>query len=177
MDDETTMVWGFTWNPARPLTPAERPGVTGDRGPQAGSVGIHAAADDYLPPTSAPGGAFHAMANRSNDYLLDRELQRTRVFTGIVGVWTQDVAVQEIMGGIVDRTKEHLGTSDGGIMAARLYALAAARAMQDHGTPPPGSRNPAAFRVRPAALVLPRETPWVDGSAPWLRIPETADVQ
>ena len=43
----------------------ERPSLTGDRGPQAGSSGIHAAPDDLLPPTSAPGGAWRANLSRS----------------------------------------------------------------------------------------------------------------
>jgi phthalate 4,5-dioxygenase len=169
IDDDACMVWGFTWNPFRPLTDAERPSLTGDRRPQSGSSGIHAAPDDLLPPSSAPGGAWRAKANRSNDYFIDRELQRTKVYTGITGLWTQDVAVQESMGPIVDRSREHLGTVDGGIIAARQLALRAARALQDQGTPPPGCDTPEAFRVRPAAIVLPREVVWTEGAAEWLR--------
>ena len=35
--------------------------------------------------------------NLENEFLIDRELQKTKTFTGIVGINTQDVAVQEGM--------------------------------------------------------------------------------
>ena len=53
--------------------------------------GIHS---DLIP------GTFRPKANRDNDYLIDRELQRTATFTGIKGIGTQDCAVQESMGTI-----------------------------------------------------------------------------
>ena len=48
----------------------------------------------------------------ANDYLLDREIQRTTSYTGIWSVNDQDRSVQESMGPIYDRRKEHLGSSD-----------------------------------------------------------------
>ena len=36
--------------------------------------------------------------------MIDRQVQKTRTFTGIVGTNTQDRAVQESMGRIVDRS-------------------------------------------------------------------------
>ena len=54
---------------------------------------------------------------------------RTVSFTGITGVSEQDSAVQESMGRIVDRTQEHLGTSDTAVIAARRLLLNEARAL------------------------------------------------
>jgi hypothetical protein len=167
MDDETTMVWGFTWHPTRPLRDAERPSSSAGRGPNAGSVGIHAGLDDLLPPISAPGGAWRAKANRGNDYFQDREAQRAVRFSGVPGVWAQDVAVQESMGAIYDRTNEHLGTSDAAIIAVRQYWLRAARALRDEGAMPPGVHAPASYAVRPAAVILPGGASWVEGSRDW----------
>jgi len=50
-------------------------------------------------------------------------MQKTQNFTGIVGVNTQDFALQEGMGQICDRSKEFLGSSDKAI--CRDAALAA----------------------------------------------------
>ena len=48
------------------------------------------------------------LRNKSNDYLIDRKLQKTRSYTGIQGVSEQDAAVQDSQGPIADRTREHL---------------------------------------------------------------------
>ena len=61
--------------------------------------------------------------NRSNDYLIDRQLQKTESMTGIAGVNTQDFALQEGMGAIVDRSKEHVGTTDRAIILLRKILL------------------------------------------------------
>ncbi len=50
-----------------------------------------------------------------------------RSFTGIKGVNQQDIVVQESMGRIVDRTKEHLGPADRAIVHFRRLLLGAAR--------------------------------------------------
>ncbi len=62
--------------------------------------------DDVIPAT------FRLKANKSNDYFIDRQTQKTKTFTGIKGINTQDFALQEGMGPITDRSQEHLGTSD-----------------------------------------------------------------
>ena len=56
------------------------------------------------------------LRNKSNDYLIDRKLQKTSSYTGIKGVSEQDAAVQDSQGPIADRTREHLGPTDLGIM-------------------------------------------------------------
>jgi len=76
-----------------------------------------------------PDGKFvdttRQIANKENDYLVDREAQRTRNYTGIERIFDQDRAVTDSMGPIGDRTKEHLGTSDLAIvgMRRRLQSL------------------------------------------------------
>src|SRR5438046_10378859 len=52
---------------------------------------------------------FRSKQNRSNNYGIDREVQRTESYTGIDGINQQDRALQESMGRIVDRSKEHRG--------------------------------------------------------------------
>jgi hypothetical protein len=68
-------------------------------------------------------------------------------------------------GAIVDRTGEHLGTSDSAIIKVRRRLLSAARVLRDHGTPPPG-QEPAAFLVRSASVVVPPDADWVSAATP-----------
>src|SRR5206468_9271191 len=80
-------------------------------------------------------GTLRPVANARNDYLVDRVAQKTRTFTGIPGVSEQDLAVQESMGPICDRTREHLGTSDLGIIATRRRIIQAAQALENGEEP------------------------------------------
>jgi LigXa C-terminal domain like len=122
---------------------------------------------EYLPPTSRPYGAFYTKANHSNDYLLDRSVQRTQTFSGIPTVGLQDTAVTESMGAIYERDREHLGTSDKMIIRTRLRLLGIARAMRDQGTPPPAAFEPERLRVRSCSVFLPRDVDWVAATESW----------
>jgi hypothetical protein len=92
--------------------------------------------------------------------MIDREAQRTTTFTGIPSIPLQDQAMTESMGAIVDRTQEHLGSTDQMIMMVRRRLLDAAKALRDHGTIPPCVDDPSLYGVRSASLILPRETDW-----------------
>ena len=74
-------------------------------------------------PTHVDQTTFRSRANRENNYLLDRQVQKTETFTGIDGINTQDRAIQESMGRVVDRSKEHLGPADKAIIQARRLLL------------------------------------------------------
>lgn len=101
---------------------------------------------------------FEPVANRANDYLIDREKQRNENFTGMRGIREEDIAVQEDQfgGAITDRTKEHLGTSDAGVIALRRHLLKAVRNLQN-GQEPPEPRQAHAYRVHPSACLMRRE--------------------
>jgi len=110
---------------------------------------------------------FRSKRNRENNYLLDRQVQKTENFTGIDGVNTQDRAVQESMGPIVDRSKEHLGPADKAIIQARRLLLEAVKTVQEGGTP--RGVNATYYALRAAEGVLPREADWHE-----LLLPEMA---
>jgi phthalate 4,5-dioxygenase oxygenase subunit len=78
---------------------------------------------------------FKSIYNRSNNWMIDRDMQRNDTFTGIDGINTQDRAVQESMGPIVDRTKEHLGPADRPITVARRLLLEATDAVERNEDP------------------------------------------
>jgi phenylpropionate dioxygenase-like ring-hydroxylating dioxygenase large terminal subunit len=107
---------------------------------------------------------FHLKANMANDYFIDREAQRTTSYTGIPGINTQDLAVQESMGPIYDRSQERLGTSDVAVIAARRLLIQAVRDVQAGGDPL-GFDGGSSDRIRPAERVMPASTEWHAGIA------------
>ena len=122
IDDTTTFVynWHYACEPGKPLTHEliehhEKEFGRGD--------------NDMIP------GTFRLKRNQSNDYMVDRQMQKTRNFTGIVGVNTQDYALQEGMGPICDRSKEFLGTSDKAIVAMRRLLLEGVNVVERGETP------------------------------------------
>ena len=108
---------------------------------------------------------FIPVRNKENDYRIDREKQRQgRTFTGIYGVREEDCAVQEGMGRIYDRTREHLGMADLAVIQGRRRLLRGARELQQ-GKEPYAATHGEAYHVRSASMVLPRETSWDEGTA------------
>jgi phthalate 4,5-dioxygenase len=116
-----------------------------------------------LPNTADWFGRWRPAANQTNDYLIDREAQRTISFTGINGVFPQDSAVTESMGDISDRTLETLAPSDRMIVMTRRRLLEAARALQDNGTIPPLVDDPdLGASARSGDLIAPEGQPWLE---------------
>ncbi len=119
MDDGTTMV--YNWHHSTtdaPLDDEDRMERRSGNGPA------------HVDQTT-----FRSQANRGNNYLLDRRVQKTETFTGIDGINTQDRGIQESMGPVVDRSKEHLGPADKAIIQARRLLLGAIKTVQQGGTP------------------------------------------
>ena len=104
-------------------------------------------------------GTFRLKRNQSNDYLIDRQMQKTQNYTGIVGVNTQDFALQEGMGPICDRSKEFLGTSDKAIVAMRRILLDAI-AVNEKGGMPRGVEPQTYRTVRAYDRVIPANEDW-----------------
>ncbi len=161
MDDVTTMAWCCSWNPLRPLSEDEQGDHPRVRG------GVHLPPSARLPATTQAGGAWRPVANRGNDYLLDRGVQRTRRFSGVPGISGQDAAVQESMGPIPDRWAEHLGSSDSAVIRVRRLWLQAA---DDHarGAAPVGVDSPESYRVRATGFILDKSSDWVTAANDWI---------
>ena len=105
--------------------------------------------------------------NLGNDFMIDRQMQKTKNYTGIVGINTQDFALQEGMGAIVDRSKEHLGTSDKAIIACRQLLLEAVDAVAEGDSP--RGLDPSTYEtVRPYDAVVPQGKDWEVEFAPEL---------
>jgi len=118
-----------------------------------------------LPNTTGWLGRFRLEANESNDYLLDRGAQeRDEEYSGISGIHLQDQAITESMGPIYDRTQEHLGSSDAMVIRVRRRLIAAARALAEGGTVPPGVDQPGVYRQRSGGVILDEDADWVEAT-------------
>jgi len=78
------------------------------------------------------------------------------------GIREEDIAIQENRyGPTADRTKEHPGTSDAGLIATRRRLLKAMRHPQA-GREPPEPRSGHVYRVHPVAGLFPRDVAFDD---------------
>ena len=140
IDDENTMLYSIDFQPHRALNEAEL---------------AKARSGDWIHSENMPGSDV-GVRNKSNDYLIDRALQASgKSFTGLKGFGTQDCAIQESMGPIVDRSCEHLLLGDAAIIKLRQLLL---QALRDHeeGKGIPGG-DPRSYRVRSIRCELPRD--------------------
>jgi hypothetical protein len=157
VDDHHTMFWSIG-------VPRTRLGADGRRStkdgqPFPGSTGR----PEFLPNSTDWLGRWRLKANAANDYGIDREVQRTQSYTGIDGIHLQDQAITESMGPIVDRSQEHLGTSDAMIIRTRRRLMRAARDLQA-GITPPAVDHPELYRQRSGGVILPRSADWVEAT-------------
>jgi phenylpropionate dioxygenase-like ring-hydroxylating dioxygenase large terminal subunit len=143
MDDHNTMIynWMLAVDEDKPLTPEfiAKQETSAGRGPD-GETAVR-------------------RRTRENDWLIDREVQRRQTYTGIKGVNTQDLAVQESMGPVVDRSREHLGSSDKAIIAYRRILLDVLRDFEQ-GVEPLGVDPKTYRKVRSADIVIPKDVRW-----------------
>lgn len=133
-DDDNCWMFTYSWNASRPLKEGEH----------------HPASDLKKDPRT-----LRATINKDNDYGIDREMQRNVNFTGIANGSVQDAGIQESMGAICDRTKEHLGTSDSAIINLRRMYLRGAREIMEGGDPFVPEKG-SDYRLRSVSLIQDR---------------------
>ena len=141
IDDANTMLYSIDFQPHRPLNETEI---------------ARAESGDWIHAENLPNSDI-GVRNKRNDYLIDRALQASgKSFTGLKGFGTQDCAIQESMGALVDRSRERLLPGDAAIIKLRQLLL---QALRDHeeGKPIPGS-DPQSYRVRSIRCELPRDS-------------------
>jgi phthalate 4,5-dioxygenase len=113
-------------------------------------------------------GRFNLAANESNDYQIDRAMQRSSSFTGIEGIPLQDQAITESMGTVLNRSLEHLGTADIMVARVRNRLQQAALGLVEKQITPPGVDDPEVYRVRSGGAILPKDQDWLEGIGPLL---------
>jgi nitrite reductase/ring-hydroxylating ferredoxin subunit len=140
IDDENVWAWSINYHPRRALKKPELAAMKSGRG-------IHVR---YVR------GTFIPAQNKRNDYLINRKKQKTgESFSGVEGIAMQDASLQESMGIIQDRTREHLCPTDRGIVLARKKLLEAAKAAVEGKSVP--ALRAEEQRVRSCAIELPPE--------------------
>ena len=140
MDDENCMAWTMTFHPTAPIPEKDVELFMNGNG-------VHA---ELIP------GTFRPQANRSNDYLIDREKQKSgRHYNGVRGLAIQDASVQESIGAIADRSVENLVATDNAIIMARQRLAQAAKEVQG-GRKAPGL-DPDDQTVRSASFIIPAD--------------------
>ncbi len=152
MDDTHTMNFFMSVNRGKPGT-----GVTGP-----------VVFPTYKPNTSDWFGRFRFETDTSNDFQIDRALQRTGKggggYTGISALLMQDAAMTTSMGPIFDRSKEHLGSTDAMVIQVRRRLLNAVKAHMERGATPSGVDDPQVYQVRSGGVFLPVGADWVEAT-------------
>src|SRR5260370_34240678 len=128
MDDTHTMNFFMSVNRGKPGS-----GVTGP-----------VVFPKYKPNTSDWYGRFRFETDSSNDFQIDRALQRTGKggggFTGITALLMHDAAMTTSMGPIFDRSRQHLGSTAAMGIQVRRRLLNALKAPKGRG-PVRGARR------------------------------------
>jgi phenylpropionate dioxygenase-like ring-hydroxylating dioxygenase large terminal subunit len=109
------------------------------------------------------GPDYLRIRNARNDYLQDRQIQKTVNFTGIEDFLNHDACATESMGPIFDRSNEHLGVSDKAVIAVRKFLLSSVKALRDGQEPLHLVRDKQHNwfpHIDCFAYLLPRSVPW-----------------
>ncbi len=157
LDDHHTMFWVMAGPTSRSTGATVRTSKDGQ--PFMGTAGQ----PRYEPNGSGWLDRWRLATNASNDYLLDREVQRSMSFTGIDGILLQDQAITESMGPVSEREGEHLGSSDAMVIRTRRRLMQAARDLRE-GVVPATVDDPGLYGVRSGSTVLSREDDWLEAT-------------
>jgi phenylpropionate dioxygenase-like ring-hydroxylating dioxygenase large terminal subunit len=161
IDDENTLCVMFTYHPDQPLPERMVQLFTeGHNGRETGHISRHA----RNPHARGAYARYQTRFHPDNDFEFDHASQVNTYFSGLPGLWVQDAACQSGAGPIMDRSVEHLSSSDVGIAMARRVLLEAAQAHRDEGTPPATATDPALFMVRAVSLRLKKDESWFDAA-------------
>jgi hypothetical protein len=122
----------------------------------------------YVPNSTDWYGRHRFVTNSSNDFGLDRELQRSKHggggYTGIKELLMQDAAMTHSMGPIFDRSQEHLGSTDAMVIQVRRRLVNAVKAHLERGVTPPGVDDSHVYQVRSGGVFLPQGADWVEAT-------------
>jgi len=106
--------------------------------------------------------SYRKVRSRENNWLQDRaSMAAGESNSGIHGVTSEDAAIQESMGPIYDRTKEHLGAGDVAVIRLRRILLESVGRVANRAETPIGLAEPVAYaKLRAEERIVPLDTPW-----------------
>ncbi|MFV2175679.1 Rieske 2Fe-2S domain-containing protein [Actinomadura sp. LOL_016] len=112
-------------------------------------------------PPEDSGDDPHPVRRRENRWQQDRTaMQSGASWSGIDGIMLEDLAVQESMGPIYDRSREHLGATDRAVTHMRRVLLRAADSVGRGEAPIGASPDIAHERLRADDRVIDIDQPW-----------------
>jgi len=168
IDDVSCWRWNFATSSNKPMMASEiwrRGSLAGSTFPAnypyfgAGGLGARPNQNGTASPLGFNGQRGREW-NAENDYQINRELQKTTLYTGIENFVSQDCMVTESAGAIWDRSQEHLGTTDKSIIKMRQVLINAAKDLQ-RGIEPPATDPALPYRaIRSAEKVLGATEDW-----------------
>ena len=156
VDDHHTMLISHNGNPAGPMPEEMAYRATGPFDEVGG----------YQERTNDPRSYFMTVANKSNDYWRDLEVEKTLMHSGIPFVLNlPDRAMTELMcdaegNALYDRTQEHLGSTDAMVIAVRAQLINAAKRHRDTGAVPANVDDVSFDRVRAASVLIDADVDW-----------------
>ena len=110
--------------------------------------------------------------NNTNMHQQDRARMH-RNLSGIEGAAIQDLAMQESMGPLYDRSQEHLGASDRAVLFYRRTMMRLMEAAEN-GDPLPGQSDKLDYNIRAASTRMPEGEPW-QHAVQWLEREERGE--
>ena len=158
IDDEHTLCIMFSYHPAQPFYEKTRKLFEeGHNGRETG----HASKGSFeARPITVPYHTYWSKYNRANGYGFSEELAR-KYNAGLPGLWLQDAACQSGVTPIYDRSREHLGTSDTGVMRTRRVLLEAVKKLESQEVRPASAAQPDKFLVRAISITIPAGGDWM----------------
>ncbi|MGI9409208.1 MAG: Rieske 2Fe-2S domain-containing protein [Hyphomicrobiaceae bacterium] len=133
--DESCWIYAYAWNPDHPVGAEERDKL------KAGHGIMCEVDDNYVP-----------LRNPQNDFGIDREMQKSKTYSGVKGLAEQDAMIQYSQGPVADRTKEILTTTDAAVVRFRSMVIDGAKELAG-GSEPVAPQLHAAYRTRPGSWI------------------------
>ena len=127
-----------------------------------GGANLFSIAPFSTPVSTATDGIVPRRYTAENDYLIDRDVQRTSTFSGVADFVSQDLMVTELMGPIYDRTQEQLGSTDKAISRMRHLLISAAKGLAEGKEPPAVGAGMDFASIRGAEKILEPGEDWRD---------------
>ncbi|MGH8812600.1 MAG: Rieske 2Fe-2S domain-containing protein [Advenella sp.] len=160
IDDEHTLCLMFSYHPSEPFYEKTRKLF---RDGHAGRETGHASDDSFeVRAITEPYHTYWNKFNRGNAYRFDYQTQVEKYNAGLPGLWVQDAACQSGVSPIYDRTKEHLGTSDSGIVRVRRLLLNTLKTITtDQNSRPLSVVDPDQLMHRAISITVASDTDWM----------------
>ncbi|MDO9504285.1 Rieske 2Fe-2S domain-containing protein [Hydrogenophaga sp.] len=157
IDDEHTLCLMFSYHPSEPFYEKTRKVFKeGHAGRETG----HASEASFQEcPITRPYHTYWSGFNRDNAYRFDVKLIG-KYNAALPGLWVQDAACQSGVTAIYDRTREHLGTTDTGIVRARRLLLDTVRKYVAEDVRPESVSSPDKFLWRAISITIPAGGDW-----------------